>query len=192
MHSSYCIWYYSSGFLGYSSCFQTQRSLSLCRNQLSCLLSRRGPHPTHPALCCNAEVALEPGLWVSKLIPCLGPRCLVRLWISPLWSAIVSFCTCVSALRAGKLHLLIDWSVSPNLSPQSMCMSSLLRQALTLSELDVFPCCSRLTSGPHLLRGWAASKKSASIQGNAVPHVSSLPESKEDYSLFLFQKTSDP
>ncbi|XP_039712954.1 transmembrane protein 45A isoform X1 [Pteropus medius] len=48
-----------------------------------------------------------------------------------------------------------------------------------------------LTSGPHLLRGWAASKTNASIQGSSLPHVSSLPESTEDYCLFLFQKTSD-
>ncbi|XP_008568569.1 PREDICTED: transmembrane protein 45A isoform X2 [Galeopterus variegatus] len=49
-----------------------------------------------------------------------------------------------------------------------------------------------LTSGPHLLRGWAASKNSASIQGDPLPHVSSPPKPKEDYGLFLFQKPSDP
>ncbi|XP_047304374.1 transmembrane protein 45A isoform X1 [Homo sapiens] len=49
-----------------------------------------------------------------------------------------------------------------------------------------------LTSGPHLLRGWKAFKISASIQGNALPHVSSPPEPKEDYCLFLFQNASYP
>ncbi|KAM5333457.1 transmembrane protein 45A isoform 1-T11 [Glossophaga mutica] len=49
-----------------------------------------------------------------------------------------------------------------------------------------------LTSGPHLLRGWATSKINAGIQGASLPHVSSFPESKEDYCLFLFQKPSDP
>ncbi|KAM5275230.1 transmembrane protein 45A isoform 3-T8 [Hipposideros larvatus] len=49
-----------------------------------------------------------------------------------------------------------------------------------------------LTSGPHLLRGWAVSKTSANIQGASPLHVSSFPESKEDYCLFLFQKPSDP
>ncbi|XP_031528111.2 transmembrane protein 45A isoform X1 [Vicugna pacos] len=48
-----------------------------------------------------------------------------------------------------------------------------------------------LTSGPHLLRGWAASKNK-SIQGTLLPPVSSLLEPEEDYCLFLFQKPSDP
>ncbi|CAD7670888.1 unnamed protein product [Nyctereutes procyonoides] len=48
-----------------------------------------------------------------------------------------------------------------------------------------------LTSGPHLLRGWATSKNNGSIQGASLAHVSSLPEPKEDYCLFLFQKASD-
>uniref|UniRef100_A0A8C6FGM7 Transmembrane protein 45A n=1 Tax=Moschus moschiferus TaxID=68415 RepID=A0A8C6FGM7_MOSMO len=48
-----------------------------------------------------------------------------------------------------------------------------------------------LTSGPHLLRGWAASKNKASIQAISLPYVSSHPEPKEDYCLFLFQKPSD-
>uniref|UniRef100_A0A8D2KFJ1 Transmembrane protein 45A n=1 Tax=Urocitellus parryii TaxID=9999 RepID=A0A8D2KFJ1_UROPR len=48
-----------------------------------------------------------------------------------------------------------------------------------------------LTSGPHLLRGCAASWNSARVQGNSLPHVSSSPEPKEDYCLFLFQKSSD-
>ncbi|XP_059543964.1 transmembrane protein 45A isoform X3 [Myotis daubentonii] len=49
-----------------------------------------------------------------------------------------------------------------------------------------------LTSGPHLLRGWAASKTNANVQGTSLLHVSSLSEPKEDYCLFLFQKPSDP
>lgn len=73
----------------------------------------------------------------------------------------------------------------------TMCFCWHYLLALTIIGLN-YAFITWLTSGPHLLRGWAASKKSASIQGNAVPHVSSLPESKEDYSLFLFQKTSDP
>ncbi|XP_017914850.1 PREDICTED: transmembrane protein 45A isoform X3 [Capra hircus] len=48
-----------------------------------------------------------------------------------------------------------------------------------------------LTSGPHLLRGCAASKNKAGIQAISLPHVSSHPEPKEDYCLFLFQKPSD-
>uniref|UniRef100_A0A8C0P4F7 Transmembrane protein 45A n=1 Tax=Canis lupus familiaris TaxID=9615 RepID=A0A8C0P4F7_CANLF len=48
-----------------------------------------------------------------------------------------------------------------------------------------------LTSGPHLLRGWATSKNNGNIQGASLAHVSSLPEPKEDYCLFLFQKASD-
>ncbi|XP_037690479.1 transmembrane protein 45A isoform X2 [Choloepus didactylus] len=44
-----------------------------------------------------------------------------------------------------------------------------------------------LTSGPHLLRGWAVSKTYVSIV-----HISSHPEAKEDYSFFLFQKPQDP
>ncbi|VCW97593.1 unnamed protein product [Gulo gulo] len=48
-----------------------------------------------------------------------------------------------------------------------------------------------LTSGPHLIRGWEASKNNGNIQGASLAHVRSLPESKEDYCLFLFQKASD-
>ncbi|KAM7248137.1 hypothetical protein CapIbe_000176 [Capra ibex] len=48
-----------------------------------------------------------------------------------------------------------------------------------------------LTSGPHLLRGCAASKNKAGLQAISLPHVSSHPEPKEDYCLFLFQKPSD-
>nr|XP_044627644.1 transmembrane protein 45A isoform X1 [Equus asinus]XP_044627645.1 transmembrane protein 45A isoform X1 [Equus asinus]XP_044627646.1 transmembrane protein 45A isoform X1 [Equus asinus]XP_044627647.1 transmembrane protein 45A isoform X1 [Equus asinus] len=49
-----------------------------------------------------------------------------------------------------------------------------------------------LTSGPHLLWGWATSKNNASIQETSPLHIRSLPEPKEDYCLFLFQKSSDP
>lgn len=120
-------------------------------------------------------------LWVWRWSSHNTNYCIVQLPDVPrgLWSS--SLCSAIAFFFLQVVSVPL---------PQSMRISTLVRLVGLLS-LALFPCCSRLTSGPHLLRGWGVFRNSRRMQGQTQLPVSSPAEPREDYCLFLFQKPSD-
>lgn len=143
------------------------------------MFCRRLLQPASQPLDLGSRSALLLCVW--RWSSCNTNYCIVQLPDVPLglWSS--SLCS------ADAFFLLQVISVP---LPQSMRISTLVRLAGLLS-LALFPCCSRLTSGPPLLRGWGLFRNSRRMQGQTLLRVSSPAEPTEDYCLFLYQKPSD-